>query len=110
MKDTNWLVEEFMLLANIYVAKKIYSVFPDSSMLRRHPKPPATNFESLIRAAATYDITIDPSSNKKLSDSLDRAVVRFLITLLTYLTILKSRFILGARGTILQQAYPYYDY
>lgn len=35
LKDTNALVEEFMLLANIYVAKKIFSVFPDSSMLRR---------------------------------------------------------------------------
>lgn len=34
MKDTNALVEEFMLLANIYVAKKIYSHFPDSAVLR----------------------------------------------------------------------------
>lgn len=75
MKDTNALVEEFMLLANIYVAKKIFSVFPDSSMLRRHPKPPLTNFESLIRAAAGSGVTIDPSTNKTLSDSLDKAVV-----------------------------------
>ncbi|KAI8840365.1 hypothetical protein BJ741DRAFT_641874 [Chytriomyces cf. hyalinus JEL632] len=75
MKDTNALVEEFMLLANIYVAKKIYSVFPDSSMLRRHPKPSATNFESLIKAAAEYGIEIDPSNNRTLSDSLDKAVL-----------------------------------
>ncbi|KAI9354526.1 hypothetical protein DFJ73DRAFT_624014 [Zopfochytrium polystomum] len=75
MKDTNALVEEFMLLANIYVAKKIYSVFPDSSMLRRHPKPPQTNFESLIRAARGMGVEIDPSSNKTLSTSLDNAVV-----------------------------------
>lgn len=34
LKDTNALVEEFMLLANIYVAKKISHSFPDSSMLR----------------------------------------------------------------------------
>ena len=39
LKDTNALVEEFMLLANIYVARKIHSVFPESSMLRRHPPP-----------------------------------------------------------------------
>ncbi|KAJ3333091.1 exosome catalytic subunit dis3 [Blyttiomyces sp. JEL0837] len=75
MKDTNALVEEFMLLANIYVARKIFSVFPDSSMLRRHPKPPLTNFESLLRSAARKDITIDPSTNKSLSESLDRAVI-----------------------------------
>lgn len=39
--DTNWLVEEFMLLANIYVAKKIVSHFPAYAVLRRHnsPKP-----------------------------------------------------------------------
>ncbi|KAI9352735.1 hypothetical protein BDR26DRAFT_815276 [Obelidium mucronatum] len=75
MKDTNALVEEFMLLANIYVAKKIYSMFPDSSMLRRHPKPSATNFESLIKAASEFGVEIDPSSNKSLSESLDKAVL-----------------------------------
>ncbi|KAJ3031722.1 UNVERIFIED_CONTAM: hypothetical protein HDU68_000657 [Siphonaria sp. JEL0065] len=75
MKDTNALVEEFMLLANIFVAKKIYSVFPDSSMLRRHPKPSVTNFESLIKAAGEFGIEIDPSSNKSLSESLDKAVL-----------------------------------
>ncbi|KAJ1562981.1 exosome catalytic subunit dis3 [Cladochytrium tenue] len=75
MKDTNALVEEFMLLANIHVATKIFSVFPDSSMLRRHPKPPATNFDGLIRAAKGMGVTIDPSTNKTLSDSLDRALV-----------------------------------
>ncbi|KAJ1557177.1 hypothetical protein HK405_000636, partial [Cladochytrium tenue] len=74
MKDTNALVEEFMLLANIHVATKIFSVFPDSSMLRRHPKPPATNFDGLIRAAKGMGVTIDPSTNKTLSDSLDRAL------------------------------------
>jgi exosome complex exonuclease DIS3/RRP44 len=32
--DTNSLVEEFMLLANICVASKIYSAFPQTAMLR----------------------------------------------------------------------------
>lgn len=34
MKETNALVEEFMLMANISVAKKIYEKFPESSVLR----------------------------------------------------------------------------
>ena len=59
LKDTNALVEEFMLLANIYVAKKIQSTFPDSSILRRHPKPPSTNFDDLIRAVAAFGIHLD---------------------------------------------------
>jgi exosome complex exonuclease DIS3/RRP44 len=75
LKDTNALVEEFMLLANIYVAKKIYETFPESSMLRRHPKPPANNFENLIKAVAPLGIDIDPSTSLTLSKTLDQAVV-----------------------------------
>lgn len=34
MRETNSLVEEFMLLANISVAKKIHETFPLTSVLR----------------------------------------------------------------------------
>ena len=74
LKDTNALVEEFMLLANIYVAKKIYATFPESSMLRRHPKPPSNNFENLIKALEPLGFEIDPSNSSTLSRSLDNAV------------------------------------
>ena len=39
MLDTNSLVEEFMLLANIHVAKKIYECFPRTALLRYRPNP-----------------------------------------------------------------------
>ncbi|KAL2912650.1 exosome catalytic subunit dis3 [Polyrhizophydium stewartii] len=74
LKDTNALVEEFMLLANIYVARKIYECFPECSMLRRHPKPPATNFEDLGKALEPFGVKIDASTSRTLSDSLDAAV------------------------------------
>ncbi|KAH6569232.1 hypothetical protein BASA50_002851 [Batrachochytrium salamandrivorans] len=74
LKDTNALVEEFMLLANIYVARKIYDSFPECSMLRRHPKPPATNFEDLAKALEPLHIKLDPTTSKTLGDSLDSAV------------------------------------
>lgn len=45
------MVEEFMLLANISVAQKIVAEFPECAMLRRHPEPPQSNFEPLIKAA-----------------------------------------------------------
>lgn len=48
--ETNSMVEEFMLLANISVAEKILADFPDCAMLRRHPQPPPANFEPLIKA------------------------------------------------------------
>ena len=73
LKDTNALVEEFMLLANIYVAKKIFEVFPDSAVLRRHPQPPKNNFEALIKALEPMNISINPETSKSLAESLDRA-------------------------------------
>uniref|UniRef100_A0A1I7TMR4 RNB domain-containing protein n=1 Tax=Caenorhabditis tropicalis TaxID=1561998 RepID=A0A1I7TMR4_9PELO len=38
-KDSNKLVEEFMLLANMEVAKKIHESFPNTALLRNHPPP-----------------------------------------------------------------------
>lgn len=49
--ETNSMVEEFMLLANISVAEKILAEFPDCAMLRRHPEPPMSNFDPLVKAA-----------------------------------------------------------
>eukprot|EP00798_Chlamydomonas_sp_ICE-L_P031431 gene31431-6607_t len=37
--ETNQMVEEMMLLANISVAEKIVKHFPSCSLLRRHPVP-----------------------------------------------------------------------
>jgi exosome complex exonuclease DIS3/RRP44 len=45
--STNSLVEEFMLLANTTVAKKIQTSFPQTALLRRHAAPPASNFAEL---------------------------------------------------------------
>lgn len=50
MRETNSMVEEFMLLANISVAEKILQEFPECALLRRHPVPPLPNFDPLIKA------------------------------------------------------------
>ena len=73
LKETNSMVEEFMLLANITVAKKIYEVFPQFACLRRHPSPPISNFDPLIKAAESKNITIKVETGKELADSLDNA-------------------------------------
>lgn len=72
--ETNSMVEEFMLLANISVAQKIYDAFPEFAVLRRHPKPSQSNFEELIVAAKNRGFEIDVSNGKSLSESLNRAV------------------------------------
>lgn len=48
--ETNSMVEEFMLLANISVAQQILKAFPENALLRRHPEPPSVNFDPLVKA------------------------------------------------------------
>lgn len=50
-RETNSMVEEFMLLANISVAKKIHEEFSEHALLRKHPAPPPSNYEILVKAA-----------------------------------------------------------
>lgn len=75
--DTNSLVEEFMLLANISVARKIYDAYPQVAMLRRHGAPPVTNFDVLNdQLRVRKNMTISLESSKALADSLDKIVDR----------------------------------
>lgn len=72
LQETNALVEEFMLLANISVAEKIYQRFPDSALLRRHPRPNPDSFGGLQRTLTRLGFELDVSSSKALADSLDQ--------------------------------------
>ncbi|KAJ6635843.1 Exosome complex exonuclease RRP44 [Pseudolycoriella hygida] len=94
MRETNSMVEEFMLLANVSVAEKIEKEFPECAMLRRHPEPPQTNFEPLVKAGRNQGrnlrclfflslaiilyggpgFEIETSTGRKLAISLDEAV------------------------------------
>ena len=73
LKDTNSLVEEFMLLANITVARKIYETFPNCALLRRHPAPPLSNYEILLKASSAKGVLLEVESAKALANSLDVA-------------------------------------
>ncbi|KAF8245100.1 RNB-domain-containing protein [Wilcoxina mikolae CBS 423.85] len=106
--ETNSLVEEFMLLANISVAEKIYNAFPQSAMLRRHGAPPATNFEELQKQLKVRkNLTLRVESSKALADSLDECVDEKESFFNTLVRILATRCMLSAEyfcsGT---QAYP----
>ena len=56
--EANALVEEFMLLANVTVAKKILRHYPTLSVLRRHPAPNRSMFDGLIQKAKTIGVSI----------------------------------------------------
>lgn len=75
LRDTNSLVEEFMLLANISVARNVYEAFPHCALLRRHPSPPLSNYDILIKAGASKGVKIAVQSAKALATSLDRATL-----------------------------------
>jgi len=72
-RETNSMVEEFMLAANISSAERIYSEFPDCAMLRRHPAPPPSNFDPLVKAAKQQGYTVEVNTGKQLADSLNKA-------------------------------------
>eukprot|EP01133_Synstelium_polycarpum_P012635 gene12635-14841_t len=73
MRETNSMIEEFMLLANIWVAKKIHRHFPGCALLRRHPTPKATSFDLLTKLIEQKGFQFDTSSSGALADSLDAA-------------------------------------
>uniref|UniRef100_A0A914H3D2 Ribonuclease II/R domain-containing protein n=1 Tax=Globodera rostochiensis TaxID=31243 RepID=A0A914H3D2_GLORO len=69
-KDANFLVEEFMLLANMYVAHQTYDYFKTSALLRRHPPPKKKELKNLVDKCGKLGIHINPLSSKTLADSL----------------------------------------
>lgn len=75
MRETNSLVEEFMLLANTSVARKNEETFPQTAVLRRHLPPPRTNFEKLQDILLKRKgMKLDTSSSGALAASLDQCV------------------------------------
>ncbi|KAJ3595724.1 hypothetical protein NHX12_005027 [Muraenolepis orangiensis] len=69
-RDSNKLVEEFMLLANMAVANHIYRSFPQQAMLRRHPPPQAKMVDELQEFCDQMGLAVDFSSAGALHTSL----------------------------------------
>ena len=112
LKETNSLVEEFMLLANISVARQIYETFPHCSLLRRHPSPPLSNYDTLLKAASGKGITLAVDTAKALADSLDIAHLPEESYFNTMLRILATRCMMQAlyfcSGTLPYEEFAHY--
>lgn len=74
MKDSNRLIEEFMLLANISVAKFIQEKFPDISLLRCHDPPNENGLKKLVNNLQKHGIVIDTSSSAAISSSMEQLI------------------------------------
>ncbi|KAG5262197.1 hypothetical protein AALO_G00293290 [Alosa alosa] len=96
LKETNSMVEEFMLLANISVAQKIYDEFSECALLRKHPCPPPSNYDILHKATKTKNLVIHTDSAKELADSLNEAEIDGFPYFNTLLRILATRCMMQA--------------
>ncbi|KAL3272518.1 hypothetical protein HHI36_013994 [Cryptolaemus montrouzieri] len=72
LKEANWLIEEFMLLANISVAEKIMDSFPDISFLRLHEAPKESMMKELKAGLESVGIHVDTSSAMSIQSSLKK--------------------------------------
>jgi len=112
LKETNSLVEEFMLLANITVALKIHDHFPDCAVLRRHPSPNVSNFDTLIKCAGARNVKLDVVTAKELATSLNKAEIPNQPYFNTLIRILTTRFMMQAvyfsSGTIPEAEFQHY--
>ncbi|KAI8996067.1 hypothetical protein BC832DRAFT_519063, partial [Gaertneriomyces semiglobifer] len=71
LKDSNRLIEEFMLLANMAVAAKIAKHYPESALLRNHRPPKEKVMDEFITFAAQLGYSLDPSTSSTLQQSFN---------------------------------------
>ncbi|ORY27766.1 hypothetical protein BCR39DRAFT_589039 [Naematelia encephala] len=129
-RETNSLVEEFMLLANISVAGKIQETFPSTAVLRsvkfierepeiltllrrRHGAPPKTNFEALQDILMKRKgMTLDVSSSGALAKSLDACEdpkepdFNFLVRIMATRCMLSAEYF--SSGSVSKESYGHY--
>jgi hypothetical protein len=67
---SHFLIEEFMLLANKSVAKRIHAAFPDRALLRRHPAPNDNKLADFISMCTANSIDFDTKGSKGFQRSL----------------------------------------
>jgi exosome complex exonuclease DIS3/RRP44 len=60
-----------MLLANVWVAKKIYESFPSCAILRRHPPPKEKELNNFVKILNERGYSINTNSSIELNKSLD---------------------------------------
>merc|ERR1712079_176307 len=111
-RETNSMVEEFMLAANISAAERIFKDFPDCAMLRRHPSTPPSNFDPLVKAAKQQGFEIELDTGKQLADSLNKAIDPKNVYMNTMLRMIATRCMMQAvyfaSGTIEEPHFKHY--
>eukprot|EP00095_Tigriopus_kingsejongensis_P008219 maker-scaffold604_size126151-snap-gene-0.28 protein:Tk08219 transcript:maker-scaffold604_size126151-snap-gene-0.28-mRNA-1 annotation:"dis3-like exonuclease 2 isoform x2" len=69
-RHSNKLIEEFMLFANISVAKKLKAAIPELAVLRCHPPPKPRFLDGLVRKLARFGVPLDGNSSHAIAQSV----------------------------------------
>ena len=70
-KESNNLVEEFMLMANKAVGNRILASYPDGTLLRAHRSPEKRKLKDMALWAKNVGLKVDASTAKALQNTLD---------------------------------------
>ncbi|KAL1520405.1 hypothetical protein AB1Y20_021991 [Prymnesium parvum] len=112
LRESNSMVEEFMLLANISVAKEITRAFPQCALLRRHPSPAPGAFDALNGYLGQHGFQLDVSSSLALAQSLDECIkpedpyFNRLVRILTTRSMQQARYFCS--GSVVPEEYLHY--
>ncbi|KAI9911277.1 hypothetical protein PsorP6_008860 [Peronosclerospora sorghi] len=71
LKNSNRLVEEYMLLANYLVAQQLLRAHGPLAFLRHHPPPVSRSMDQTMRQLDESGITLDGRSTKQLTESME---------------------------------------
>ena len=73
IRDSNRLIEEYMLLANYLVAQRLITHAHGRAMLRNHGAPIQKGMQQVVEVSKeSYDFDIDMTNSKTLQESLSR--------------------------------------
>jgi len=108
--EAKQLVEEFMLLANSAVAKKIAAGLPEQAMLRRHEPPIDRRLEVFAKRAAKMGFEVDTSSAGSLMKSISSMeqagkAPHFVLQLLSTKAMVKAKYFCGGALDIAKWAH-----
>ena len=71
-RESNKLIEEFMLKANESVAEKLVEHFPDNAIIRRHVGPKENVMKETKKLLDRMGIEIDLTSSKEMQEALNK--------------------------------------
>ncbi|KAG2220974.1 hypothetical protein INT45_006507 [Circinella minor] len=109
LKEANRLIEEFMLCANMSVAQKICSRFPEEALLRRHEPPIERRLTEFLKLSEELGYELDGSSAGNLQASFNAIQddhVRSVLTVMAIKPMQRAKYF--CTGTLDVSKYTHY--